>query len=175
MCIDFGAGLSRVNLRLNPAFMPKVMSAPNSMTVELQAFHPPPFSSPEDRRLNCRCPVRALRAYVDRTSAIRQGSQLFVSRAPPRVGKPISSQRLSHWIVDAISMAYECKSMHPPAGLRAHSTRGLAASWALFRGLSVQDICAAASWSTPHTFARFYRLDVTAPSVAHAVLGVGSL
>ena len=174
MCMDFGTGQSKVSLRFNPAFMPKVMSAPNSMTVELNAFHPPPFLSPEDQRLNCLCPVRALHAYVDRTKACRQSSQLFVSWAPPRMGRPITKERLSHWVVDAIAMAYRCKGRDPPNGLRAHSTRGIAASWALFKGLSVQEICAAASWSTPGTFIRFYRLDVTAPSVAHAVLGVGS-
>jgi len=51
-----------------------------------------------------------------------------------------------------------------PKGLRAHS------SWAMFNGVPVQDICAAASWSTPHTFERFYRFDVSGPSLAHAAL-----
>ena len=44
----------------------------------------------------------------------------------------------------------------------------------LFRGVSVGDVCAAASWSSPHTFVRFYCLDVTGPSVAHSVLSAGS-
>ena len=65
-------------------------------------------------------------------------------------------------------------NLEPPRGLRAHSTRGVATSCALFRGISIQEICAAASWSSPHTFARFYRLDVTEPSLAHSVLGVSS-
>ncbi|KAL7851538.1 hypothetical protein AOLI_G00218940 [Acnodon oligacanthus] len=56
-------------------------------------------------------------------------------------------------------------------GLRAHSTRGMATSWALFRGVSVQDLCTAASWASGNTFVRFYRLDVTGPPLAHAVLG----
>ena len=71
-------------------------------------------------------------------------------------------------------MAYSGNGMQPPAGLRAHSTRGMAASWALFKGVSIQDVCTAASWSSPSTFARFYSLDVTAPPVAHTVLNVAS-
>ena len=47
---------------------------------------------------------------------------------------------------------------------------GMATSWALFRGVSVCDICAAASWATPHTFVKFYRLDVSGPYVSQAVL-----
>ena len=96
--------------------------------------------------------------------------KLFVSWATPHRGKPLSRQRLSHWIVEAISLAYESRGLQPPHGLRAHSTRGMATSWALFRGVSVHDICAAASWATPHTFVRFYRLDVSGPSVSQAVL-----
>ncbi|KAJ8380689.1 hypothetical protein SKAU_G00014670 [Synaphobranchus kaupii] len=128
----------------------------------------------EESRLNALCPVRALRVYVDRTKGFRKSNQLFVSWASTHRGKPVSRQRLSHWLVEAISRAYEYSGLQVPDGLWAHSTRGMATSWALFRGVSVQDICAAASWATPHTFVRFYRLDVTAPSVAHSVLSVGS-
>ena len=109
--------------------------------------------------------------YVSRSAAFRKGDQLFVSWATPHRGKPLSRQRLSHWIVEAISLAYECRGLQPPHGLRAHSTRGMATSWALFRGVSVLDICAAASWATPHTFFRFYRLDVSGLSVSQAVRG----
>ncbi len=47
-----------------------------------------------------------------------------------------------------------------PLSLRAHSTRGVASSQALFRGVPLEDICVAAGWSSPHTFVRFYNLDV---------------
>ena len=143
--------------------------------IELLAFHSPPFSSKEQERLNALCPVRALRVYVDRTAGFRKSEQLFVSCATSHLGKPLSKQRLSHWIVGAIAMAYNGMGLEPPIGLRAHSTRGMSASWALFQGVSVEEICAAASWATPHTFARFYRLDVTAPNLSHTVLSVGSV
>ncbi|KAJ8347059.1 hypothetical protein SKAU_G00284600 [Synaphobranchus kaupii] len=168
---DYG----KVVLKANPAFVPKVInSAYSCSSVELRAFHPPPFSSQEESRLNTLCPVWALRVYVDRMKGFRKSNQLFVSWASTHRGKPVSRQRLSHWLVEAICRAYEYSGLQMPDGLRAHSTRGMATSWALFRGVSVQDICAAASWATPHTFVRFYRLDVTAPSVVHSVLSGGS-
>ncbi|KAK2823508.1 hypothetical protein Q7C36_020108 [Tachysurus vachellii] len=174
-CLQFAPGLTKVSFRPNPAFVPKVLeSTYRCPSTELAAFHPPPFSSPEERKLNALCPVRALRAYVGRTAGFRTCDQLFVSWATPHTGKPLSRQRLSHWIVEAISVAYGCRGLQPPAGLRAHSTRGMATSWALLRGVSVLDICSAASWATPHTFVRFYRLDVSGPSLAHAVLGAGT-
>ncbi len=59
--------------------------------------------------------------------------------------------------------------------MRAHSTRAVATSRALFNRVSVSDICAVASWSSLHTFVRFYHFDVTAPSVAHFALSAGSM
>lgn len=171
-CIQFSSDNTRVSMRLNPAFVPKVVGT--CSPIELPAFCPPPFSSEEQQRLHTLCPVRALRIYMDRTQSVRQSDQLFVSWAKPHMGKPVSKQRLSHWIVGAIALAYTSRGLQPPAGLRAHSTRGLATSWALFRGVSIQEVCAAACWTSPHTFARFYRLDVTAPNLAHSVLSAGS-
>ncbi len=70
-------------------------------------------------------------------------------------------------------MAYSNKGLVSPPGLRAHSTRGMSTSWVIFKGVMLQDICEAASWSSLHTFARFYKLDVTVQTLAHAVLSVG--
>nr|XP_054591823.1 uncharacterized protein LOC129156244 [Nothobranchius furzeri] len=173
-CLRWAPGYTKVCLRPNPAFVPKVMESSYSCSpVELLAFHPPPFSSAEEQKLNCLCPVRALMAYMDRTPGLRKSDQLFVSWATAHKGKPVSRQRLAHWIVEAISLSYKCKGAEPPLGVRAHSTRSMATSWALFRGESVQDICAAASWTTPLTFVRFYRLDVSQPLLAHSVLEAG--
>ncbi|XP_030000932.1 uncharacterized protein LOC115426842 [Sphaeramia orbicularis] len=174
-CLQLAPGRAKACFRPNPAFVPKVMEPSyRCPTLELLAFHPPPFSSEEDERLHTLCPVRALGVYVDRTAGFRRTNQLFVSWATPHKGRPLSCQRLSHWIVEAISIAYRCKGSQPPLGVRAHSTRSMASSWALFRGVSVQDICTAASWATPHTFVRFYRLDVVHPSLSHAVLEAGT-
>ena len=161
-CLQLAPGLTKARLRPNPAFVPKVLETSyRCSTVELLAFHPPPFSSETEQRLNTLCPVRALGTYLDRTAGFRKSDQLFVSWASPHKGRPLSRQRLAHWIVEAIALAYSCKGSQ-------------ATSWALFRGVSVQDICAAASWATPHTFVRFYRLDVAQSSLAQAVLDSGA-
>ncbi len=72
----------------------------------------------------------------------------------------MSMQRLSHWIVDAIVLAYGSKGVKCPIGVQAHSTRGLVSSWTWANGISIQDICMVAGWSLSSTFARFYNLDV---------------
>ncbi|KAL0148244.1 hypothetical protein M9458_056476 [Cirrhinus mrigala] len=157
----FSLNGEKVYLRPNQAFMPKCFPAFMCEVLVLSAFHLPPFSSEEDQRLNALCPVHARRVYIDRTSLFRRSDQLFISWALPNTGNPISKQHLSHWLVEAISLAYESKGVLPPEGLKAHFTRGMATSWALFKGVSLQDICVAASWASPHTFIRYYRLDVT--------------
>ncbi|XP_016369319.1 uncharacterized protein LOC107709377, partial [Sinocyclocheilus rhinocerous] len=149
-CTKFSLSGDKVFLKPNPAFLPKCFPAFTSEVLELSAFHPPPFSSTEDQRLNALCPVRALQTYMTRTSAFRKSDQLFISWAPPHRGSPISKQRLSHWLVEAIALAYESMGVQPPGNIRAHSTRGLAASWASWAGVSLQDICSAASWASPH-------------------------
>ncbi|KAL0162260.1 hypothetical protein M9458_041656, partial [Cirrhinus mrigala] len=83
-------------------------------------------------------------------------------RPPFEPIEEIFDQTLSRWIVDAISLAYESSDLPSPLGVKAHSTRGMAASKALLAAVPMQDICNAAGWSTPLTFARFYNLDVRA-------------
>ena len=129
------------------------------------------FVSPEDQGLNALCLVRALQAY-DQDQCFPQ--ELFVSRAPPAQGESHFKAMPLTLACGRYTMAYKAKGVQPLGGIRAHSTRGLAASWALFRRVPLQDICSAASWASPHTFERYYRLDVTRTSVAHSVLGVGS-
>ena len=86
-------------------------------------------------------------------------------------GQAVSKQRLVHWVVKAIELAYSSAGLAPPTGVVAHTTRGMAASWALFRGASLEEVCAAAGWISSLTIARFYCLNV-ASSVAASVLQV---
>lgn len=85
----------------------------------------------------------------------------------------MGSQHILNWILEAISIAYKNKWLDLPAGMRAHSTRVMATSRALFRALSVEDICAGAGWASPHKFVRIYRLDVTTATMAQSVLTAG--
>ncbi len=164
-CMDFAPGLVKVTLRPRPGYIPKVLSTSfRSQVVTLHSFHPPPFASSEDERLHMLCPVRALKLYVDRSKVWRKSPQLLICFGAGRRGLATSKQRISHWVRDAISLAYEARELPSPLSLRAHSTRGVASSQALFRGVPLEDICVATGWSSPHTFVRFYNLDVdTAP------------
>lgn len=96
------------------------------MEIVLHAFSPPPFTSEEQERQHCLCPVWALRVYISRTQGFRLCDQLFVCFANPVRDKALSKQRLSHWIVEVIAFAYSSKGLPSPVGLWAHSTRGMA-------------------------------------------------
>ncbi len=156
-CLQFGPADSSATLRPRPGYVPNVPTTPfRDQVVNLQALPP----EEADPALALLCPVRALRQYTDRTQSFRTSEQLFVCYGGQQKGKAVSKQRMAHWIVDAITLAYEAQGVPCPLRLRAHSTRGVASSWALARGTSLADICRAAGWATRNTFARFYSLRV---------------
>ncbi len=165
-CLVFGPDYSHVVLRPRPGYVPKVPTTPfRDQVVNLQALP----SEEADPALALLCPVRALRIYVDRTRSFRSSEQLLVCYGGQQKGKAVSKQRLAHWIVDAIALAYQSQGEPCPMGVRAHSTRSVASSYALAHGASLADICRAAGWATPNTFARFYSLRVE--PVSSRVLG----
>ncbi len=165
-CLVFGPVYSHVVLRPRPGYVPKVPTTPFcDQVVNLQALP----SEEADPALALLCPVRALRIYVTRTRSVRSSEQLFVCHGGQQKGKAVSKQRLAHWIVEAVALAYQSQGEPCPLGVRAHSTRSVASSHALAHGASLADICRAAGWATPNTFARFYNLRVE-PVSSH-VLG----
>ncbi len=156
-CLVFGPVYSHVVLRPRPGYVPKVPTTPFcDQVVNLQALP----SEEADPALALLCPVRALRIYVTRTRSVRSSEQLFVCHGGQQKGKAVSKQRLAHWIVEAVALAYQSQGEPCPLGVRAHSTRSVASSHALAHGASLADICRAAGWATPNTFARFYNLRV---------------
>ncbi len=80
------------------------------------------------------CPVHALQQYVDRTQSFRTSEQFCICYGGQQKGKAVSTQRMAHCIVDAITLAYEAQGVPCPPRLCAHSTWGVASSWALARG-----------------------------------------
>ncbi len=165
-CLVFGPVYSHVVLRPRPGYVPKVPTTPFcDQVVNLQALP----SEEADPALALLCPVRALRIYVTRTRSVRSSEQLFVCHGGQQKGKAVSKQRLAHWIVEAVALAYQSQGEPCPLGVRAHSTRSVASSHALAHGASLADICRAAGWATPNTFARFYNLRVE--PVSSRVLG----
>ncbi len=107
--------------------------------------------------------------YVEVTAAWRATDQLFVCHGDHRKGTAVSKDRLSPWVREVIVHAYAGHEL--PASVKCHSVRAVATSWAALRVVQLSDICDAATWKTPSTFARFYRLNVVSmPPVCSVML-----
>ena len=150
-----------VRLRLNPFFIPKVNSETNR---EAEIFLVPfcPRSHPSSRCTLYRlCPCRAIQKYINATAVFRQTDQFFVcyGKGPSR-GKAASKMTISRWVRRCITEAYKASKVNPPKGVRAHSTRAQAATWAQFNNTPVSDIIKTATWSSECTFATHYRLNL---------------
>ncbi|MCI4385498.1 hypothetical protein PGIGA_G00051260 [Pangasianodon gigas] len=72
-----------------------------------------------------------------RTALWRKADQLLVCFGPPKRGFPASKQTLSRWIVESISLAFESSGLPSPLGVKAHSTRAVAASKAFWQACLV--------------------------------------
>ncbi len=156
-CLEFAPGMVKAFLHPRPGYVPKV-PANVARLIMLQAFCPPPFQNADQERHNLLCLVRALDAYIHRAALWRKNEQPFVCFGPPNKGSPASKQRMSKWVVEAISLAYESAVQPSPMAVRSHSTRSMAASKALISGVALQEVCDAAGWSSPHTFITFYSI-----------------
>ncbi|KAL0195086.1 hypothetical protein M9458_008658, partial [Cirrhinus mrigala] len=100
-CLEFGPADSHVVLRPRPGYVPKVPTTP--------------FRDQEDDpNLTLLCPVRALRIYMERTQPFRRSEQLFVCYGGQQKEKAVSKQRISHWLVNAIRMAYLARGLPCP-------------------------------------------------------------
>ena len=128
--------------------------SPTSQSVEIFLPSISSFSSVEEDKVWC--PVRALKWYLDRTKSKRSSTSLFVTSIEPF--RAVSKASISRWLVECISMA------GPEAVIsgkvRAHDTRSVSSSWALFNGASLKDIQQAAYWSSPNSFISCYLKDV---------------
>ncbi len=122
-----------------------------AQVITLSALPP----SEEDGSYPCYALSELWESTLSVPSPFRRTEQLFVSFGNRAKGHPVTKQRLSKWIVDAVMLAYSSLGLQCPIGVRAHSTRGIASSWAWSSGVSITEICAAAGWATPSTLARF--------------------
>ena len=167
--LEFSVNDVQATIYPDPTFVPKTVSELQSRApLVLHAFFPVPGTA-EEQRYNLSCPVRALRIYLTRTAAIRKSDRLLVSYRERSPGLAISSQRLAHWLVEAVTKAYTMSNMPAPK-LTAHSTRGVATSVALLAGINWDVIRQTASWKSDGAFRKHYYRHVTVRSVADAVL-----
>ena len=143
-----------VRLRPETSFIAKNQSDVSG-PVEIFLSKLSTFSSvPEDKTW---CPVRALKWYLSKAKSLRSNDKLFVITKKPF--SAASPSTISRWIVEGI------KAAGPEALLsgrepRAHDTRSISSSWALFAGVSTPDIMKAAFWRSKNSFISFYLRDV---------------
>ncbi len=107
---------SKVILKPRLGYVHKVLSTPfRAQVIELSAFSPPAGSQE-----SLLCPVRALKIYIERSASYRKSEQLFVGFGNRAKGGPVTKQRISRWLVDAITLAYSSVGSRCPIGVRAH-------------------------------------------------------
>ncbi len=156
VCLEFGPNDSKVVLKPRLGYVPKVLSTPfRAQVLALSVFFPPTGSQE-----SLFCSVGALRIFIEHSASYSKSEQLFVGFGNHTKGGPVTKPRIFRWLVDAITLAHSSSGLQCPIRVRAHSTRGIASSWAWSSGVSISDICEVAGWSSPSTFARFYNLDV---------------
>lgn len=154
----------RIILKPDPAFLPKVVSSfHKSQEIILPSFCEA-GSSHRERTFHSLDVRRTLICYLDRSREYRKSRSLFLQFAGPGKGNKASKGTIARWIRQTIEMAYSSAKIPVPEGLKAHSTRAVSTSWAERQAASVDQICRAATWSSPHTFFRHYRLDILGSS-----------
>ncbi len=119
-CLEFGTNHSKIVLKPRQLKCSRP-SAFRAQVITLSVLSP----SEQDQGLNPLCPVRALKMYIERSAPFRQSEQPCVCFGGHTKGSPVTKQRLSGWIIDAITLAYSSLDQQCPMGARAHLTRGL--------------------------------------------------
>ena len=154
---------SKVSLFPSPSFLSKNQLAkegPESVAPVVI----PALASTLDRSLKSdrsRCPVRALRYYLDRTSDLRQHKELVFVSFKKGFDKDISPATISSWIKQTVILCYELSDhqAHALHQVKAH-VRAFAASKAFQSGVSLEQILSACHWKSHNTFTQFYLKDV---------------
>lgn len=112
---------------------------------------------PENKKLD---PRRCLYHYLKATEGFRKSpdgkdeTKVFLGLNEPH--KPVCAQTISNWIVETLRLTLKDRNLK----VKAHSTRALGPSLALFRGASVESIMNSADWSSESTFVRSYLRDL---------------
>ena len=111
------------------------------------------------------CVLRSLRAYLEKTSELRKGSNqhLFITTTPPYGNA--SSITIARWIKQTINTAGIDTSL-----FKAHSVRGASTSKLAALHIPVHEIMKKASWKSESTFRKFYEKPLLPKDVSHKVL-----
>lgn len=98
-------------------------------------------------------------SYLKATEPFRKVENLVVISHGPRKGQAASPRTIATWLIKIIKRTYIIQSLPILDGLKAHSTRAVATSWAVYCRVSAETICKAATWSSKTTFMSHYRID----------------
>ena len=165
----------KVTMSVLPEFVSKTANRDSGATrfqdITIPALTPFAGSDlPEGKLL---CPVRALKYYLAKTQSIRRDQRrLFISYQPNRT-TDISIATISIWIKALLKLVYEQADQDATVltGRSTHAIRSLAASWAFYKNISVEEIMKSCSWKCQSTFASFYLKDMTLVQDQLHVLG----
>ena len=101
---------------------------------------------------------------------MRSSSDLFVTATAPH--RAASRDTVSRWLIECIKLAGGGVFQRGP--IRAHDTRALSTSWALFNGASIEQVQKAAFWANPNSFITCYLKDVVVHDASFALASLGA-
>ena len=111
------------------------------------------------------CPVRALFEYMRRSEALgltKDKKKLFVSLFKGKTTE-ISKPTISNWIKETIVTCYKLanNTQLEFTNVKAHHVRALAASFAFYHKVPLQEVLQAGTWRSHNTFVSFYLQDLS--------------
>lgn len=131
----------------------------------LRTFFPHPSSSAK-KSLHSLDVKRCLKFYLQRTKSIRRTDPLLVSYGPVKLGSAVTKRTVARWIASTIHLCHLKAGKPLTTKTRAHYTRAMSSSAALFSGVPLDKICCAANWKNAPTFTWHYCLDMAPYSEA---------
>ncbi|XP_068094727.1 uncharacterized protein [Hyperolius riggenbachi] len=149
----------KITLKLDSTFLPKVCTSfHRSQEIFLPSFCQDP-SNEKEEHFHCLDVRRCVIQYLEATRSWRKTQAMLVLFSGVNRGKQASRASIARWIKQTITMAYQLQGKEVPQLIKAHSTRAVSTSWAERAGVSVEQICRAATWSNKNTFVKHYRLN----------------
>ena len=114
----------------------------------------------EERKL---CPVRALRAYLERTKRLRDEDVKNFFLAPKNPSRAASKNALAYFLKSTILEAYKNISEDTARLYRVtpHEIRAVSASLSFAHNLSIDAVLEAAQWRSNTVFTSHYLKDVS--------------
>ena len=119
----------------------------------------------EDEEELLMCPVRAVRAYINRAAPRRRSRRRLFVPTSTASKKEISRNTVALWLRSTILAAYEAKGLDPPTTNNPHEIRALASTMALHRNCSLASIMEGCFWRSTSVFASHYLRDLSVEDV----------